>query len=123
MSKLDGYAEEDKGIIKDVMCYAVEVQMDKGLIAESDEAIRAAMPSMFDAAKLSFDYLQGSLAGLVGYDAGGLRRLKTLSIMLFTGQIKEAKASITNEDMLAWMKTSISDARATVSAVDEYLAG
>lgn len=123
MSKLAGYPEEDKAIIKDVMSYAVEVQMGAGVIAESDDAIRSAMPAMFEAAKQAVDYLLEMLRGQTGLDIGSMNQLKHLSMTFFMGRIEKAKASISSEEMLAWMKSSVLDARSTICAVDEYLAG
>lgn len=44
MGKLDHYTEADQGRIKAIACALIEGQIEKGKIACTDEAIRAAMP-------------------------------------------------------------------------------
>ena len=63
MSRLEGYDAADKARIKAMACQLIEGQIERGVIACTDEAIRAAMPQAIEDARQAVSAAHEFLCG------------------------------------------------------------
>lgn len=123
MSKLAGYSPEDQEIIRQLMPLLIEVQVNSGVIAESDAAIKAAMPAAFDDVVVVVEKLTKELARFPRADAATLLRIKTLTLKLLAGRVQKSRGTFDRSSLLSWLAQAFEDARQVSTAVDEYLCG
>lgn len=123
MSKIAAYTPEDQTLIKQVMPLLLEIQVARGFIAENDEALKAALAPGLAMTLRLVDTLNAGLEKLHGYDAGGLARIKTLTLKFVIGKAEACTAAITEAHLLDWLTEALRDASQISNAVDEYLCG
>lgn len=121
--KLETYSVEDQASIKRLMPLLIEVQVSSGAIAESDTAIKEALPEAFADVCAVIDKLNGDLGGFAHADADTLKRIKALTLRLLAGQAEASQGRIDRAALMSWLAQAFRDARQVSNAVDEYLCG
>ncbi len=123
MSKLSGYTEDQQQRIKATLVRLVEAKVAKGVVAESDEAIRAAMPQAFMEACQVVSTVDACMFHWNHYPAEHQVRIRAIGTQLVEGQITSGQVDATEIAVRAAVRLAVEDARQTVIAVEEFLCG
>jgi nicotinamide mononucleotide adenylyltransferase len=123
MSKLSGYTEDEQPRIKATFTRLLELKVNKGTVAESETAIKAALPQAFMEACQVVVTLDACMRQLAHYPAANQERIRSVATQLIEGQIASGKVAGTEEAVQAATRVAVDDARQVVTAAEEYLCG
>lgn len=123
MSKLSGYPEEQQPRIKATFTRLLELKVSKGTVAESQAAIKEAMPQAFMEACQVVVTVDACMSQLSHYPDSDQSRIRLLAEQLIEGQISSGKVGATEEAIQSATREAVKDARQVVVAVGEYLCG
>ncbi|KVP17090.1 hypothetical protein [Burkholderia ubonensis] len=123
MGILSSYTQDEQQRMKETACRLVEARLYAGKLAESEAAIKAAMPQAFKEAIPVVLTLDECMARLPHYEVVPQQRIREIATQLIEGQLVNGKVADNEESIKAATRQAVNDARQAVVAVEEYLCG